>query len=57
MARFSSAAKFLGGGEVSKCCEVLRVGERAALIDWKSIYLGKESQRILQLYSFWSFEV
>ena len=30
VARFSSAARFLGGGEVSKCCEVLRVGELAS---------------------------
>ena len=50
VARFQSAAK---------CCELAswRVRERAALIDWKSIFSGKESQRILQLYSFWGFEV
>ena len=68
----SFAAKCLLGDEVFKCCKVpgrwrgfkvlrsaasWRVGKRAALIDWKSIFSGKESQQIQQLYSFWGFEV
>ena len=68
VARFESATKCLRGGEVFKCCKVpgrwrgFKVLRSAAIGELASsgcsdLISGKESQRILQLYSFWGFEV